>query len=46
MTLHLTTIPVLQHSVPAPELVPRLLVKPTLAELTSVQIARHEIAHG
>jgi len=34
MALHLTTIPVLQHSVPVPELVPRLLVKPTLAELT------------
>lgn len=46
MALHLTTIPVLQHDVLVSDLVSRLSVKPTLAELTSVQIAWGETAHG
>lgn len=46
MALHLATIPVLQHDVIVPNLASRLSVKPTLAELTSVQIAWSETAHG
>lgn len=39
MALHLTTIPVLRHAVLLTELVPRLSVKPNLAELTAAQKA-------
>lgn len=39
MALHLTTIPVLQHDVLVSDLVSRLSVKPTLAELTAAQKA-------
>jgi hypothetical protein len=39
MALHLTTIPVLRHAVQLTELVPRLSVKPNLAELTAAQKA-------
>lgn len=43
MALHLTSIPILQHSVLLTDLVPRLLVKPTLAELTEAQKASFEL---
>ncbi|HEY9040792.1 MAG TPA: hypothetical protein VIN66_01295 [Rheinheimera sp.] len=39
MALHLATIPVLQHDVIVPNLVSRLSVKPTSAELTAAQKA-------